>query len=97
MIPVSLVSVAIGLYVVVNASVFCLYGYDKHAARTGRWRIPESTLLGSALIGPFGAFGAMLLFRHKTRKRKFLLVPVFLVLHVIGILYLAGVPVLPVP
>jgi uncharacterized membrane protein YsdA (DUF1294 family) len=97
MIPVSLVSAAIGLYVFVNAGVFCLYGYDKHAARAGRWRIPESTLLSFALIGPFGAFGAMLLFQHKTRKLKFLLVPVFLVLHVIGILYLAGVPVLPVP
>ena len=95
MIPVSLVSAAIGLYVFVNAGVFCLYGYDKHAARTGRWRIPESTLLGSALIGPFGAFGAMLLFRHKTRKLKFYLVPLFLVLHVIGILYLAGVLALP--
>jgi len=96
MIPVSPVSAAIGLYVFVNAGAFCLYGYDKHAARAGRWRIPESTLLGFGLIGPFGALGAMLLFRHKTRKLKFYLVPAFLVLHVIGILYLAGVPVLPV-
>ena len=94
MIPV-LPDAVIDLYALVNTGVFCLYGYDKHAARTGRWRIPESTLLGSALIGPFGAFGAMLLFRHKTRKLKFYLVPVFLVLHAMGILYLAGVPVLP--
>ena len=91
MIP-DLLDFALGLYVIANAGVFCLYGYDKHAARTGGWRISESTLLGSALIGPFGAFGAMLLFRHKTRKLKFYLVPVFLLLHSAGILYLAGLP-----
>ena len=93
MIPDLLVS-ALGLYLIANACVFCLYGYDKHAARTGRWRIPESTLLGSALIGPFGAFSAMLLFRHKTRKPKFWLVPVFLAAHIAAILYLAGIPAL---
>lgn len=85
---------ALGFYLIANACVFCLYGYDKHAARTGRWRIPESTLLGTALLGPFGAFFAMLLFRHKTRKPKFWLVPVFLVIHIAAILYLAGIPVL---
>jgi len=86
---------ALGFYLAVNAGVFCLYGYDKHAARTGSWRIPESTLLGCAALGPFGAFFAMLLFRHKTRKPKFWLVPVFLVAHIAAILYLAGIPVLP--
>jgi len=96
MIPEILVY-ALGLYPAVNAGVFCLYGYDKHAARAGRWRIPESTLLGSALLGPFGAFGAMLLFRHKTRKPKFYLVPVFMLLHIAGILYLAGVPIPALP
>jgi uncharacterized membrane protein YsdA (DUF1294 family) len=95
MILSSLAPALVVVYALVNGGVFCLYGYDKYAARTGRWRIPESTLLGFALIGPFGAFGAMLLFRHKTRKLKFYLVPLFLVLHVIGILYLAGVLALP--
>ncbi|HVP96191.1 DUF1294 domain-containing protein [Methanoregula sp.] len=93
MILSSLAPALVVLYALVNAGVFCLYGYDKRAARTGRWRIPESTLLGAALVAPFGACGAMLFFRHKTRKLKFYLVPVFLAAHLAAILYLAGVPV----
>jgi|GEM_PF-301285 Predicted membrane protein len=95
------------LYLVANLCVFLLYGMDKHRARAGDWRIPERILLLAALVGPFGAYGAMRLFRHKTQKTLFLLVPVFLVLHITGILYLAwllyqgsGIPLLvtlPIP
>ncbi len=42
---------------------------------------PENLLLVYALIGPFGAFAAMQIFRHKTLKMKFFLVPGFMVLH----------------
>ena len=56
------------LYGVANAAVFILYGIDKHRARTGDWRIPERVLLLAALVGPFGAWAGMHLFRHKTRK-----------------------------
>ncbi|HNX17273.1 MAG TPA: DUF1294 domain-containing protein [Methanoregula sp.] len=89
MIPVSDVLFFIALYVLVNIAVFMLYGYDKHTARTGAWRIPERILLVTALFGPFGAFSAMHLFRHKTQKIKFWLVPCILALHVAGILYIA--------
>jgi uncharacterized membrane protein YsdA (DUF1294 family) len=89
------------IYIIANLCVFVLYGADKHRARTGDWRIPESTLLIAALIGPFGAYGAMRLFRHKTQKTLFLLVPVFLVLHIAGILYLGWLlylgPGIPLP
>ena len=34
-----------------------------------------------ALIGPFGAFAAMQVLRHKTRKLKFYWVYVFILLH----------------
>jgi len=95
MIPVLLSPAAIALYALVNSVVFCMYAYDKHMARAGGWRIPEHTLLGAALFGPFGAYGAMLLFRHKTRKMKFYLVPAFMVIHIAGILYVAGALVLP--
>ena len=77
------------LYGVANAAVFILYGIDKHRARTGDWRIPERVLLLAALVGPFGAWAGMHLFRHKTKKILFYLVPVILVLHIAGILYLA--------
>jgi len=48
----------------------------------------EGFLLVLAFLGPFGAFLSMQVFRHKTRKLRFLLVPVFLVLHGAAILYL---------
>ena len=38
-------------YICVNIIAFILYGLDKKYAREGRWRIPEKTLLGIAMIG----------------------------------------------
>jgi uncharacterized membrane protein YsdA (DUF1294 family) len=95
MTPFSPESAAIVTYIFVNVFVFCLYGYDKKAARAGGWRISENSLLGAAIFGPFGAYGAMAVFRHKTRKMKFYLVPVFMILHIAGMLYLVGALVIP--
>ena len=62
----------IGYLVVVNLVAFVLFGIDKSRARSGQWRIPERTLLLSALVGGFaGAWLGMALFRHKTSKRSF--------------------------
>jgi uncharacterized membrane protein YsdA (DUF1294 family) len=81
---------AIEVYLVVNSIAFLTFAYDKHRARNNGWRIPEGTLLVLAFLGPFGAFGAMRMFRHKTQKIKFYLVPLFLILHIVGIAYLAA-------
>ena len=57
---------------VANAAGFAAMGMDKLLARRGARRIPERRLLSIAISG--GAAGAMLgmlLFRHKTRHRKF--------------------------
>jgi uncharacterized membrane protein YsdA (DUF1294 family) len=70
------------LYTVFNILSFLLYTYDKWKAKSNRWRIPENLLLIVAALGPVGAYGAMLIFRHKTRKLKFYLVPVFLIIHI---------------
>ena len=68
---------------IMNFLTWVIYGLDKGRAKSGKWRIPERTLLILAAIG--GAVGAligMLMFRHKTRKAKFvILVPVLLVIH----------------
>jgi uncharacterized membrane protein YsdA (DUF1294 family) len=64
------------------------FAYDKHKAKANRWRIPERTLLFLALFGPFGALAGMLVFRHKTRHMKFLLVPLFALAQVLLFLYL---------
>jgi uncharacterized membrane protein YsdA (DUF1294 family) len=70
---------------VLNLISFILYGADKAKAKKGSWRIKESTLLIASLLGAFGAWIGMNVFRHKTQKAKFMLVYVFLVLHVVGI------------
>ena len=64
----------------INIVAFFLYAGDKHRAYYGMRRIPEALLLGLAVVG--GAYGAgcgMLLFRHKTLHRSFLItVPICL-------------------
>ena len=58
----------------INAAAFFLMLADKHKAKKHRWRIPERTLIGSALLGgSIGALAGMYLFRHKTRHLKFTL------------------------
>jgi len=72
--------------IIVNGISLAIFGIDKLQSKKGGWRVPESRLLLIAFFGPFGAYIGMMLFRHKTRKLKFLLVPVFLFIHVILII-----------
>jgi uncharacterized membrane protein YsdA (DUF1294 family) len=81
------IEILVLLFLVVNGAVFLLYAADKRRAETARWRIPEATLLCSALFGPFGAFSAMQILRHKTRKLRFFLVPLFCVLQILVIFW----------
>lgn len=73
----------------INVLAFAVYGVDKWKARQGRWRVPEATLLGlAALGGSAGAWVAMQLFRHKTKKNKFRYgVPIMFVLQLAAVLY----------
>lgn len=71
----------------VNVLSLLAYGIDKVMAVKGGWRISEKNLLILALFGPFGAYAGMLLFRHKTRHAKFLLVPVFAILQLCLLVY----------
>ena len=73
--------------VIVNSVTLTIFGIDKLMSKKGGWRIPESRLLLIAFFGPFGAYMGMLLFRHKTRKIKFLLVPIFLFIQVFLVVY----------
>lgn len=69
------------LYALVNGCVLVAYANDKKKAGTTSWRTPENVLLVYALAGPFGAYAGMQVFRHKTRKWKFYLVPVLMIVH----------------
>lgn len=76
--------------VLVNAAGLLLMLVDKHRAKRGAWRIPESTLMGVALAGGcVGTITGMYLFRHKTRHPKFSLgLPLILMLQFTVILLL---------
>ncbi|TAV89245.1 DUF1294 domain-containing protein [Rhizobium leguminosarum] len=71
------------LFLVLNLSAFSIYFMDKQAARHGRRRISERTLLILALIGgSLGALAAQQLLRHKTRKEPFRsILAAILILH----------------
>jgi len=70
MIP--LLPVALFALLILNLLTILRFWQDKARSIAGSWRIPESDLLGLALIGGSpGAFLARHLFRHKTRKEPF--------------------------
>ena len=61
-----------GIYLAVSVVCFAMYALDKAAARAGRWRTSETTLLllGLACGWP-GAMVAQTLLRHKSSKPSF--------------------------
>ena len=68
----------------INAAAFLLMLVDKLKAKKNRWRIPERTLFGSALLGgSIGAILGMYTFRHKTKHLIFTLgMPAILIAQV---------------
>lgn len=67
--PLTYIPVAL---IAVNLATFVMFHIDKSLARSGGWRIRESTLLWLAFLGGTpGAYAARSLFRHKTRKQPF--------------------------
>ena len=68
----------------INAAAFILMLVDKRKARKNRWRIPERTLILSALFGgSIGALLGMYTFRHKTKHLKFTLgIPAILIAQI---------------
>lgn len=59
--------------------------YDKAAAKLNKRRIPEKSLIFTALAGgALPMFAAMTLIRHKTRHKKFMLgLPAIMLLHAV--------------
>lgn len=60
------------LLIAINVATLLLFGWDKLMARRERRRVREATLLWCTFAcGCVGAWCAMQLFRHKTRKSSF--------------------------
>lgn len=61
-------------FLILNIMAFVQIAYDKHLAKTQKQRISERSLLGFVFIGgTIGSGLAMLIFRHKTAKKSYLL------------------------
>lgn len=77
----------------VNAAAFLLMLIDKEKAKKRKYRIPEDTLMGIAILGgSLGAWFGMQVFRHKTKHRKFtlgipLIIGVQVLIALIGLSY----------
>jgi len=68
----SIIHIALTYLVVINIVTFFVYGIDKWKAKKSKWRVPEATLLGLAVIGgSIGAWLGMKTWHHKTLHRKF--------------------------
>lgn len=72
-------------YTVVNVLSFILFFVDKRKAVRNKYRIPESTLLMSEIIGGcFGGYLSMHIFHHKTKKFKFHFISILsMLIHII--------------
>lgn len=70
--------------ILINTITFLIFGVDKFLAIKRYFRIPESALLGLSLVGGcFGAVFSMLIFRHKTKKRRFqIIIPLTILLWI---------------
>ena len=68
--------------ILINLLSFVLYGVDKAKSKGRSRRIPERTLLWVARLGGgVGCWLGMMLFRHKTKHNRFMiLVPLWTVL-----------------
>lgn len=69
---------------------FAAMGIDKAKAKSGTWRVKESTLFTiAALFGGVGTTIGMLVFRHKTKHWYFVVfMPLLAVINVLAIGFL---------
>ena len=73
--------------VLINVITFLLFGVDKQKSRRNKWRIPETTLIGLAVIGgSIGAWSGMKAWHHKTLHNKFRFgIPLILMMQIVTI------------
>ncbi len=89
---------AVGLFIIVYAAAVSIIGvvltvYDKIISKkntNGRGRVPENTLMYLGLMGgALPMYITMLIIRHKTKHRKFMVgLPVMFILHIIIAVFL---------
>ena len=75
--------------IAINVITLLVYGIDKWKAKRSKWRIPEATLLGLAVIGgSIGTWLGMKVWHHKTMHKKFKFgLPVIIIIQLLIIGY----------
>lgn len=77
--------------IIINIITFLSYGLDKLKAKMKRHRIKETTLLSMSIFGgAFMGFLAMIIFNHKTKVNRFIIVNLVSILIYIFIIYYFG-------
>lgn len=69
---------------IINIITLIIYGIDKYKSIKNKYRISENTLIILAILGGVvGAFLGMIIFHHKTKKKKFIiLIPIIMLIWV---------------
>lgn len=80
---------AIIYLILINIVTFFAMWLDKKRAKYGKWRISESTLFILVLLGGgFGGIAGMYIFRHKTKKTRFVIgFPAILIFEIFVVIY----------
>ena len=62
------------IYLCFSVLAVCLTAYDKYASVKKRFRVPEKTLFLTALFGgSLAMYITMLVIRHKTKHKRFMI------------------------
>ena len=73
---------------IINLISFVLFFIDKQKSKRDKWRIKENTLhFVSFLGGTPGSIAAMILFHHKTKKPKFVMITIIALLFNLFLAY----------
>lgn len=78
--------IIINIYLIaLNIITFLIMGIDKYLAIKKKYRISEFHLLTLTLFGgSVGSLLGMIIFRHKTKKMKFLIIiPLSIIIHIL--------------
>lgn len=72
----------------INIIAIIVCAVDKIKAQLNKWRISEKTLLAISVIGgALGMYITMLIIRHKTKHKTFMIgLPFLILVHVVAIL-----------
>ncbi|NLY46441.1 MAG: DUF1294 domain-containing protein [Tissierella sp.] len=78
-------------FVAINVINFFLFTIDKQKAKRKQWRIPESLLFLTSLVGgSLGGILSMNIMKHKTRKTSFKVgMPILMIVNFLCYLYLS--------